>query len=136
LVELVVHWLCDWMVVCSILAENEIDIFIFVNLWPECERVGKPYRGREVRGEFLLFSLRRLGERCWCWAKEDLVQARWARLSEASQVSHGSTLAQARKLSLSETAWSLKLRFLAQASLVHFCFFCGRYWCAFEANMD
>jgi len=44
-----------------------------------------------------------LGERCLCWAKGDLAQARWARLSQASQVSHCSTFAQARKLSLSKT---------------------------------
>ncbi|QCD86946.1 20S proteasome subunit alpha 1 [Vigna unguiculata] len=43
-------------------------------------------------------------------AKGDLAPARCARLSEASQASHGSTLAQARKLSLSKTGLASKAR--------------------------
>ena len=43
LVDLVVHWLGNWVVMGSNLVKNEIDfLFAKISFWHECERVEKP----------------------------------------------------------------------------------------------
>jgi len=71
-----------------------------------------------------------------CWAMRGLAQVRWARLSETSYVTLVACSLRRGSLAWARQAWSLKLRLLAQASLVQLVCIVCTLWCKCGSGDD